>query len=695
MSLRDSKKNIKELKMDNNNELNGNEISKNNKNIKDGKNTIIHQKNIHQDLLYFKNDILKDFREIQKKLNEELTFQKDQQAYKLNLYEKKIEQQTEKINYLSNLITESMKKTKVEELLETFSTKTEQDFSKVDYKINSIQKEIREGLYKHEKFFNETVLYPGIIGYECRFSNFHSFVDYVLSNIHQLKVYQELLKSYELHKIKGKIDKDLNVFQLQLKNNFKTLSEFATEKVNQSVKKFKDLLDDYNSKFVDIRVENNNSAKELKNHIDDVANSFGQIIQIKNEINERYDEQDKKIETLKEDINNNENKINEQNNEINNFDKKIDLLTTYIDKNFQLCLNNLNNNNIIELSRNHRIINGRRIHSAKEYMEGVFKGNISDNIDDKNKKNKKYKKNILKAESFVKRYIKGKIGIGEMYKHPIYYEIEHPIIKLYKGPLSEGKIIDTNNNNNNQFFNLTTVKTIKTPKNHNKNKNNEESIKINSNSNISLSRNNIKDIYKINEYNNYKNYQSEKRTNQSGKNKNKSYEIKKHNNLSFTKSDTIKNLDKVESLNLDKFKNANKDSYNNKKSIKMINNWSQTQRPRQLKIDSITRIPDIGINRITLPDNKTKRKLIITKSLSDGNYDYTKQNNIFFNIFEEKNQRTKRKIKYNNFNNYKSPSNYSSSRKTFNNKYIRQQLAKEKIPHFLLKKPKKQLLIVQ
>ena len=682
--------------MDNNNELNKKGISKNNKKLKDEKNNIIYQKNIHQDLLYFKNDILKDFREIQKKLNEELAFQKDEQTYKLNLCEKKIEQQTEKINYLSNLITESMKKTKVEELLEKFSTKTEQDFSKVDYKINSIQKEIREGLYKHEKFFNETVLYPGIIGYECRFSNFHSFVDYVLSNIHQLKVYQELLKSYELHKIKGKIDKDLNVFQLQLKNNFKTLSEFATEKVNQSVKKFKDLLDEYNSKFVDIRVENNNSAKELKNHIDDVANSFGQIIQIKNEINERYDEQDKKIEVLKEDINNNENKINEQNNEINNFDKKIDLLTTYIDKNLQIYMSNPNNNNDIELSRNHRIINGRRIHSAKEYIEGVFNGNISDNIDDKNKKNKKYKKNIFKAESFVKRYIKGKIGIREMYIHPINNQIEHPIIKLYKGSLSEGKITNKNNNNNKKFFNLTTVKTIKTPKNHYQNKNNEESIKINSNSNISLSRNNnIKDIYKINEYNNYKIYQSEKRTNQSGKNKNKSYEIKKHNNLSFSKSDTIKNLDNVESINLDKFKNVNIDSYNKKKNIQMINNWSQTQRPRQLKIDSIARIPDIEINRITLPDNRTKKKLIITKSLSDGNYNYTKQNNIFFNIFEEKNKRRKQKIKYNNFNNYKFQSNYSRSRKTFNNKYIRQQLAKEKIPQFLLKKPKKQLLIIQ
>ena len=339
----------------------------------------------------------------------------------LDIYEKKIEEQAQKIKYLSDLIIENMKKTKIEELFGKFTTKTEQNFSRVDYKINCMEKEMRDGLYKQEKLFNETILYPGVIGYECRFSNFHSFVDYVLSNIHQLKVYQELLKSYELHKIKGRIDKDLNFFQIQLNNNFKTLSEFTTEKVNKSEEKFKNLLDDYNTKFVDLRVENNESANKLKDQIDDVANSFSQIVQIKNEIIEKYDEQDKKLETLKLGITNNEIKIKEQNNEFTKFDKKFDLLTTYIDKNISqqtnnidnynnMNMNNSNSNHNIEISRNNKIIIPRRIHSAsaKEYINEIFKGN---NSDTEIKKNKKSKKLNYKAEGFITRYIKGKIGI--------------------------------------------------------------------------------------------------------------------------------------------------------------------------------------------------------------------------------------------------------------------------------------------
>ena len=86
----------------------------------------------------------------------------------------------------------------------------------LDFKINNIQKEIRDGLYKHEKFFNESILYPGIIGYECRFANFHSFIDYVLSKIQQLIIYQEVLKGYEFHKLKGRLDKDISIIRLQL-----------------------------------------------------------------------------------------------------------------------------------------------------------------------------------------------------------------------------------------------------------------------------------------------------------------------------------------------------------------------------------------------------------------------------------------------------------------------------------------------
>ena len=712
MSKRDSKNNINNLNKNKENEL---KKSKNiNINKMDDNHYFLNQKNIQQDLIFFKDDILKDLREIRQKLFEELSIQKDEQTYKLDLYEKKIEAQTQKIAYLSNLITESMKKTKTEELLEQLSAKTEQDFVKVDFRMNNIQKEIRDGLYKQEKLFNETVLYPGIIGYDCRFSNFHSFVDYVLSNIHQIIVYQELLKGYELHKIKGKIDKDLSIFQLQLKNNFKALSEFTTEKVKESEKKMKNLLDNYNSKFVDLRVENHETANMLKQQINDVANSFGKIIEIKNEIDERYEEQDQKIENLKIDIANNEVKINEQKNEINTFDKKIQLLTRYIDNNFP---QDNNNNNNMDMSRNNRAFKGRRVRSAKEYIEGLIDVFNSDNNNENSKKNKKTKKFNFKAESFVKRYIKGKIGIDDMYKHVKDFEDKKqeelllknkinkkPILKLSNKSLSEEKIFKDKINNNPHFFNLTTVNSIESPKRYFSDKNNrinysnktDEESKLNSqinlNLNLSLSKNNTikdnktkikeKDIQhtsKINEIRNNQSYQLKQR---------------KYNNQSLINIKKNKKfyMDSLD-YDIDKYKTPSFSSYNN---INMRNSSSQTQTLKQgrpMKIDSISRIPNIDINRVIYPDKETKRKFIITKSLSDGNYNYSNQNKINFDeFFEKRSKKPKQKIKFNKF---KSPNNYISKRQTFENKFIRQQFNKGKLSNFILHKPKKKLLIVQ
>ena len=678
MKLKESKKNIKE-------ELNK---SKNPKiiNKNEEKNNFINQKNIQQDLLFFKNDILKDLRAIQRKLNEDLIIQKDEQENKLNIYEKKIEAQSEKITYLSNLITESMKKTKVEELLEKLSNKTEENFSKVDFKINNIQKEIRDGLYKHEKFFNESILYPGIIGYECRFANFHSFIDYVLSKIQQLIIYQEVLKGYEFHKLKGRLDKDISIIRLQLKNNFQSLTQFTTEKINESEKRIENKLEDYNSKFVDIRVENNEVANILTNKINEVSNSFGKIVEIKKEIEEKYDQQDKKIEDIKLDITNNETKLKEQKNDISKFEKKFDLLTTYVDN--KLIQNSYNNN--MNISRNNMTSKGRRFRSAKAYIEGW----INDITDKDNiKKDKKFKKFNFKAESFIKRYIKGKIGIGDMYKHPKDFQIESDEedkktseIKLQNQPLSEKTLIKNKLNNNQQFFSLTTVKSIKYNKSYKNisnniiNKSNKDNSSLNKKSNLGTSKNNIQNSTLNNKKDNNNSTTQIKKTNQS-------YELKKRNNLSFNSKDKTKNL-YMDNLDLERSKNIN---LSIKKRLR--NNSSQTNRlTKQIKIDYVTRIPDIEINRISYPDKDTKRNIIMTKSLSDGNYNIAKQS--YINVedyFEKKKKKAKQKIKYN----FKSPNNYNSKFQTFGNKFIRQQFAKEKIPNLLLRKPKKKLLIIQ
>ena len=657
MSKKESNNTIKQLNM-NNDEMN--KITTNKDIIKEY--NFNNPKTLKQDLLFFKDDILKDIRIFENNLRDTLSIQNDEQTDRINLYEKKIESQTQKISYLSNLIAEIKEKTKVEEMLEKFQIQTEQNLSKIDIKINSLQKEMRDGLYKNEKFFTENILYPGIIGYECRFSNFHSFIDYILSNIHQFTVFQELVKSYEFHKIKNKLEKDLKIINLQLKNNFQTNSQFTIEKINESEKKLINLINDYNTKFIDVRFENNKTANMIKKEIEELSNNFGKIIEIKKELNDKYEIHEKKIEEMKTDITNNENKVNEQKKELDNYIKRLNLLTTYIDNNLVQNENNYNNNH--EMSRNNRTFKGKRIHSAKEYIDRWLNQKIPDNnINKDNIKNlkKNNKKFFFKGESFIKRYIKGKIDLGEMYLHPKNManikkdtgQNKSKTIKIDKQTLSEEKIIKKKINNNQKFFSLTSVKLFKDKKSLNKS--NEESKNKYSNYSLSLSKNNI---------------------NQNSKT-NVSFESKKYNNLSLSRNDNkIKGLN-METFDYEKFKST---SYRNKNNSSPFINKIK----RSIRIDYVTRIPDIEIKRVDIPDNITKKKMIMTKSLSDGNFNYSRKNKLYF---EEKNKALKKRKEYNNF---KSPKNFNNHL-TFGNKLRKEKYKKKN--NFLFS-PKKPLILI-
>ena len=210
--------------------------------------------------------------------------------------------------------------------------------------------------------------------------------------------------------------------------------------------------------------------------------------------------------------------------------------------------------------------------------------------------------------------------------------------------------------NNRQIFSLTTVKSIKnTDKDKNKenrSKNGEESRNMNSNISLSLSKNN-------NSSNPY--FDIKKR--------NQSYETEK--NLSFSN-----NNDKLKTMNTELFSHSHKSQ-----NLKVR---SQISRP--IRIDYVTRIPDIEINRVSYPDNKTKK---LFKSLSDGNFNYSKENK---NFFEEEEKKTKSKLRYNSS---KSNKKFKVNYNTFSNRIKRKQVSKDKNPNFFLGKPKKPLLIIQ
>ena len=406
-----------------------------------------------KELIFFKNEILKDIHDFETKQDEKLVNYIEEQTKIINSYEENFIEQNQKITYLSNMIQDSFKKEKFEEYFAEFNTKFDKILSQIETKIYRLQNDIKFVLNQQEKNFREHIFYPGKIGPNYQFKDLHAFIDFVLDSIKQLGTYQDILKSYEIHKIKNNLEKDLKTMQLQIKNNFYSLTKFITDKINQSEQKMLNNLQNYNTQFVDVRLENNQHANDLQKKMNEVSNNFEQILTIRKDINLKNKEQDKKFENIIQNMEESENKIIEQKKEINNIDTKFNLLTTYIDNQ---NAENINDNHSSSKNLNNIKSNRKtRIQSAKDFIDTqlrlISKGIIpskdiinnnrtlseskinnsefNDNYDNDNRTfnvNKQHHKKSLimnkkysfRGDSFIKGYITGKISLGEMYNLP-------------------------------------------------------------------------------------------------------------------------------------------------------------------------------------------------------------------------------------------------------------------------------------
>jgi hypothetical protein len=96
---------------------------------------------LKQDILFFKNDVLKDIRKLEEKLSLKFSEQEMENTEKYDVYEKKIENLSNKLTHVKCLIPDSKNILEKIVLLESFKTKAENDFFSINSKINLIQKE--------------------------------------------------------------------------------------------------------------------------------------------------------------------------------------------------------------------------------------------------------------------------------------------------------------------------------------------------------------------------------------------------------------------------------------------------------------------------------------------------------------------------------------------------------------------------
>lgn len=439
--------------------------------FKNNNEQIPEEKSIQKELLFFKDDILKDLRKIESNINCKINLQKDEQTSKYTEYENKINDLNKKISYINKLLTEKSKITNEQDEFKFFKYKTEDSIIAIIQRMDVIQKEIRDGLRNTEKRFSDTVLYPGLIGTKCKFSNFHFFIDYVLSHINQFLIFRDEVKNYNYKAYKNKVDKAISSFQIQLEHNLTSSIEFTEKSVKNSEKKLKDLMSSYDDKIIQFHIENFEKKNELVNKVEDASSNFGSIAKIRKEINDKYENYDKTLKELIEIVKKSEKIINDTKKEFTIIKKKVLLISEFLRQNNDSSRGNHSYSGLKKQLKKEKLLNKINVEEQKKIsrpgsaeISGRQNSGIGINMKSeeevfsyKKKFNKKkYGKN--NTQGFIKKYINGKIGPDQMLKKQSLEKVED----IKKPPTKNFSTLSLDRPlKHKEFFNLTNLKKVK------------------------------------------------------------------------------------------------------------------------------------------------------------------------------------------------------------------------------------------
>ena len=246
------------------------------------------QNNVKNDILLFKNETLKDFKEAQKKISEKYNTLNIQVFQKLDSYEKRIEAYELKIKELSKLInTDQTIREKVDKLIE-FKEKADESMLTEKIRLDNFRNDLNSNINRIDNILKDSVIYPGIVGGISKYKTFHDLIDYVLTQCSLNLTFREKsiidLKSY-----KTKLENIISSFNTQINNLLNTTSEFTKTAVKECEERMQSIYNIYDDRLQDTRIENANYAVGLERATDALKKELENLYVIKNELYEKVD----------------------------------------------------------------------------------------------------------------------------------------------------------------------------------------------------------------------------------------------------------------------------------------------------------------------------------------------------------------------------------------------------------------------
>ena len=339
--------------------------------------------NIAQDLLYFKNDVLKDMRKLEEKLSLKLTEQNLTSTEQHDNLEKKL---NELSNYISNVHSLVLDTNEIAEQIKSFGkfkTKTEDNFNRINSRISSFQKEYRDYINSIEKLVNENLRYPGVIGRNAKFLNFRYFIDFIIKGFKEVNEFKDEVKDFEINEFKKKVNSDISDFRFAISDNYtnsirligNTFKEFDVkiadlikrnnDNMKENEEKFEELKNKINNYFSEYQTKFESLEKIINDKFKEQLNEIEKFKSIKEELVADINSFKSSLEEQKKEINKNNNIENHDNNEknINNNSINNNNINNNINNSNNNSINNNNNNNTINNNVNNNIINNNTINT--------------------------------------------------------------------------------------------------------------------------------------------------------------------------------------------------------------------------------------------------------------------------------------------------------------------------------------------
>ena len=240
------------------------------------------------DFLMFKNETLKDFKDVQKKIKEKYKDLEVEIRDKLESYETRINTYENKIIELTNLInTDKTIREKVDILME-FKEKADDKMLTEKIRLDNFRNDLNRNIDRIDNILKDSVLYPGVIGGISRYKTFHDLIDYVLAECSQNLTFRE--KSIlDFKGYKTKLENTISSFNTQVNSILNTTSEHTKECVNNLEEKIKSIFNVYDDRLQDTRLENANYAVGLERATDSLKKELEKLEILRKDLYEKVE----------------------------------------------------------------------------------------------------------------------------------------------------------------------------------------------------------------------------------------------------------------------------------------------------------------------------------------------------------------------------------------------------------------------